>query len=214
MDEELKIIIDSRELRSKVATSLYERGIKLIPEALPVGDFIVSDRVCVERKTAEDFISSIIDGRVFRQASLLLSNFDCPLMIVEGDVFESPRIHPNAVRGALASLCIDFRLPILFACDIDETVLFLIALAKREQIEKNRHVSLRGRKKPVHDSALQEHIVSSLPSVGASLAKNLLSHFKSVEHVFNASEEELKDVPLLGEKKSKRIKDIIKKEYK
>ncbi len=213
-EKELEIIIDSRELRSKVAQGLYEAGIKLTPKTLPVGDFIISDRVCVERKTDSDFVGSIIDGRIFTQASELVNNFDSPIIIVEGNCLNNSRIHPNAVRGALASLAIDFRIPVLSTCDLNETVLLLVALARREQEEKKRYLIMKGDKNPILDRDLQKHIVSSLPGVGASLCENLLKHFKSVKSIFNASEDELAEVPKIGEKKSKQIKKNIEKEYK
>jgi len=60
---------------------------------------------------------------------------------------------------------------------------------------------------------LQEYIVSALPGVGGGLAKPLLREFKTVKNIVNASEEELKKVNLIGEKKAKKIKEIVDKEY-
>jgi Fanconi anemia group M protein len=52
-----------------------------------------------------------------------------------------------------------------------------------------------------------------LPNVGLNLAKELLKHFKSVKNVVNASEEELKKVDGVGDKKAKAIKDATENEY-
>ena len=59
----------------------------------------------------------------------------------------------------------------------------------------------------------QEYLISALPGIGATLAKPLLSKFGSVKNVINATEDELKDVELIGKKKAKKIKDVVDGEY-
>ncbi len=60
----------------------------------------------------------------------------------------------------------------------------------------------------------QEYLVSSVPGVGNAVAKNLLRHFGSVERVFSATEEELKEVELVGPKTAERIRELVGGEYK
>jgi len=211
----VKIIVDTREMRSSIVKNLFELGANIETKQLQVGDFILSDRVCVERKTVKDFLQSIIDGRLFSQISSLSENFEKPLVIVEGteDMYSERMIHPNAIRGAISSLAIDFRIPIIQTSGEEETALFLFMIASREQIDKKINISLRGEKKPLHDPLLQEYIVSSLPGIGREIAKNLLKHFKTIKKIFNADIKELKKVEKVGDKKAKKIKDILEKEY-
>ena len=68
-------------------------------------------------------------------------------------------------------------------------------------------------KKPLNLKEQQEYIISALPNIGPSLAKPLLKKFKTVKSIINATEEELKDVELIGEKKAKAIKNLTDKEY-
>ena len=58
-----------------------------------------------------------------------------------------------------------------------------------------------------------EFIVAAFPGIGSQLARPLLAEFKSVKNLVNASEEELRKVPLIGEKKAKRIKELSEREY-
>ncbi len=213
--DEVKIIVDNRELRSTVVKELYDLGTKIETKQLPVGDFILSERVCAEKKTTKDFIQSLIDGRLFEQVKNLTANFEKPIIIVEGsdDVYSERAIHPNAIRGAIAALAIDFRVPIIQTSCEHETALFLYMIASREQLDKKVNISLRGEKKPLSDRFLQEYIVSSLPGVGRGIAQNLLKHFKTIKAIFNADVKELKKVEKIGEKKAKRIKEIIEKDY-
>ena len=214
-NSEVKIIVDTRELRSGVVKKLYELGANIDSVQLQVGDFILSERVCVERKTVKDFLQSIVDGRLFSQISNLTENFEKPVIIVEGleDMYTERMMHPNAIRGAIASLAIDFRIPIIQTTGEEETALFLYTIASREQLDKKVKISLRGEKKPMSPKLLQEYIVTSFPGIGRGIAQNLLSHFKTIKNLVNAEIKELKKVEKIGDKKAKKIKEIVEKEY-
>ena len=69
--ESLRIVIDHRETKSGVARVLDKLGIELSFTALDIGDYVVSDRLAVERKRTDDFASSLIDGKrnLFAQLS-------------------------------------------------------------------------------------------------------------------------------------------------
>lgn len=209
----LKIIIDNRELRTPTVRKLYDLGVDIEVKHLPVADFIVSDRVGVEKKTSNDLNSSIIDSRLFQQAEDLKNNFERPVILIEGNSLFNGRLHPNSVRGAIASLMIDFGIPVIMTDNGEETAFFLVALAKREQEEHKRKVLYNAQRKPLDEIKLKEHIIASLPNVGGQLAKNLLEHFRTIEKVFTASEEDLTEVEGIGEIKAKRIRDLVTKEY-
>jgi len=212
--EKVKIIADTREMND-VIVSLKELEAEIETKMLPVGDFILSDRVVVERKTVPDFLQSLIDGRLFSQIDNLIENFERPIIIVEGqeDIYEERQIHPNAIRGAIAALAVDFRIPIIQTTCEHETAMFLYQIASREQLDLKKSISLRGERKPIDDTFLQEYIVTSLPGVGTGIARNLLKHFKTIKSIFNADTKELKEVEKVGKKKAQRIKEIIEKEY-
>ena len=214
-NSEVKIIVDTRELRSNVVKKLYELGAKIESSQLQVGDFILSERVCAERKTVRDFLQSIIDGRLFNQISNLNENFEKPLIIVEGleDIYSERMMHPNAIRGAIASLAIDFRIPVIQTTGEEETALFLYMIASREQLDKKVSISLHGERKPMESKMLQEYVVSSFPGIGREIAQNLLKHFKTIKNIINADVKELKKVEKIGKIKAKKIKDLIEMEY-
>lgn len=60
---------------------------------------------------------------------------------------------------------------------------------------------------PVKDR--KKYILDSLPSIGNSLADNLLLHFKTISRVACASVEELQEVPKIGKKKAELIYNIF-----
>ena len=109
------IFVDDRELKSEAAKTLFVMGASLKPQRLEVSDFILSPRVAIERKTADDFEASVLDGRLFEQVKNLLENVERPLLCIVGREFF--RLSENAMRGVLISLVVDFGLPVLFFDD-------------------------------------------------------------------------------------------------
>ncbi len=209
-EKRLKIIADHRETPSGVVDELVKLGVEVEACQLSVGDFILSDRVGVERKSAGDFLQSIVDKRLLSQAKLLRETFERPVLILEGkSLFFRRAIHPNAIRGALAALTVDLGIPILPTRDEKETALTLMAIAKREQISEVREVAIRGEAKGLTLPENQRFIVEGLPGVSAVLAKRLLEHFETVERIMCASEKELQEVKGIGKEKANTIRKVL-----
>lgn len=213
-NKKLTIIVDIREQKAKVVEELKKiQGIDIIFKQLPVGDYIISDRVVIERKKEADFIHTITDGRFHKQLEELKRNFEKPLILVEGKDLYRYDIHPNAIRGALLSILIDYGIPILFANDSKDAAQLLYILARREQQELRREVRLRGEKKPKEIKEIQRYILEGLPGVSSKLADRLLRHFGSVEKVILASEDQLMKIEGIGSKKARIIKKVLKAKY-
>src|SRR5690606_9716350 len=157
-------------------------------------------------------LDSILDGRILSQARDL-KQYKKPLIILQGDedLYSQRRIHPNAIRGMITSLTVNFKIPIIRTLNPKDSAAYLLVIAKREQLEKGEfqmHTS-----KPLSDNSLQEYIISSFPGIGIGLAKPIHSEFKSIKNFINASEEDHKKVDLIGPKKASRLKEIIEKRY-
>ncbi len=216
-EEGLVAYIDHREIRSGVSQILETAGVEVVMRTLEIGDYLLSDRVCVERKTTSDFISSLISGRreLFGQISDLARTFDKPVLIIEGnDLYGQRQIHPNAVRGALTAIAIDFGVPILMSKDAEDTALMLAAIARREQQDHGREVAMHGTRSAMMLPQQQEYVVSAMPEIGPVVAKNLLKHFGTVAAVMSANREELMTVELVGPKTADRIREVVGGEYK
>jgi Fanconi anemia group M protein len=200
------IIIDNRELRSGLAKELFKRGVDFIAKQLSIGDYIIGD-VCIERKSAKDFYDSIIDKRIFSQMRSLKSNYDKRIIIVEGNGCER-NIHPNAVKGLIASIIIDYKVPIIFCEDEKETADFLQIIEKR--VEKNV-ATISDNKKPKNELEIAKNMLSLVPGIGLKTADKIINHFKSIKNSLLASEAELSIV--IGEKSAKSVKGFIDKEF-
>ncbi|MFA6889201.1 MAG: ERCC4 domain-containing protein, partial [Candidatus Woesearchaeota archaeon] len=215
-EKKITIFVDHREKGNYVIKELINLNIAIDLQQLEVGDYLLSSRCAVEYKTVSDFVTSLIDGRLLQQAKELKKQYSRPLYIIEGieDMYSIRNIHPNAIRGMLAALTVDFGIPVLQTKTSKETAALLATIAKREQEFENRSFSLHGDRKPINIKDQQEYVITAFPSIGPSVAKPLLKEFKTIKNFINATEEELKKVSLIGEKKAKQIKEIIDTEWK
>ena len=214
-EDKIKIFADYREKGSGVIKELIELEVELKLDALPNADYILSSRVGVEFKTVEDFVQSIIDGRLLQQIKNLKNNFERPLLVIEGieDIYSVRNVHANAIRGMLAAITVSYGVPVLYTKNFKDTAQLFNIIKKREQEETGKDFSLHPEKKNLSIKEQQEYIISSLPGVGSGLTKPLLKHFKSVKNVINAEQKELKEVEGIGEKKAEKIKEIVDREY-
>ncbi|MBN2112411.1 DEAD/DEAH box helicase family protein [Candidatus Woesearchaeota archaeon] len=214
-EENIKVFVDYREKGSGVVKELVDSGASVKLEKLEAADFLLSSRVGVEYKTVSDFVGSIIDGRLLQQIKELKRNFERPLIIIEGieDIYSVRKVHPNAIRGMLATITISYGIPVLYTKNSKETASLLSVIARREQETTGKDFNLHGDRKPLTLKEQQEYIVSSLPNVGPGLAKELLRELGSVRKIINSNEEELKKVDKVGDKIAKRIRDVVDQDY-
>ena len=127
-----RVEIDHREQSSTIVSLLKQEDVLIDIVDLDVGDFRIGDRVLIERKTHSDFEDSLLDGRLFGQASRLASASPHPLLLVEGTARGQRFVHPHALTGALAVLAIDFGLPVISTSSDHETANFIMVVAQRE----------------------------------------------------------------------------------
>jgi len=134
-DQVVAVLADHRE-DNKVVKELLELGISVKTGQLSSADYILSEKVGVELKKIPDFVSSIIDGRLLEQVKELKNNFDKAVLIIEGDedIYSLRKVHPNAIRGMLASIVLDFQVPVLYTKNYKDTAGLLAVMAKRNAL--------------------------------------------------------------------------------
>src|SRR3954470_22759398 len=92
------LLFDHGERRSGVPAELERlRGHARGPR-LPAGDYVVSDRLVVERKGPTDLAASIKDRRLFEQLARLADAYPSVVLIIEG---YPVHMHQAAWEGAL-----------------------------------------------------------------------------------------------------------------
>lgn len=208
------IVADHREKGSPVLKALMNLSLNLQLKSLQVGDFVLAKDVCVEFKTAQDFVDSIVDGRLLLQLRSL-TQYSKPLLILQGDPFAhlSRNIDQMALRGMLATITLSYKIPILPSSSPLQTARLLAFIARREQEDSSQAFSYHVAK-PFDDATILEYVAGSFPQVGGVLAKSLLEHFDTLQDILKATPEELKVVPLIGAKKAAELHRLFSLSYK
>lgn len=210
MERAWTLEIDPRERASRLyelaqASDAFEVRVR----RLPVGDYLIAGAVLVERKTHADFAASLLDGRLFPQAAALARNPHRPLILLEGPAPPRlPDVHPHALEGAMASLAVRWRLPVLHARDPEDSLRLLRFLAS--QAERAAATVLKRFGKPKRLASRKLYVLQGLPGVGPALASRLLAHFGSIERVMAAAETALTETAGVGPTKAARIRALVK----
>jgi len=197
-----KIIIDIHEKNSLVPSYLKELNSIIEFKKLDVGDYLINN-IAIERKTNSDFISSMLNKRIITQLNNL-KKYKKFLLIIEClDLknLEKTKIKPNAIKGFLLSISLNYNIPVIQTQDQKQTAEYLNLLAK-QQIKK-QEISLHSRiPKTIKEQQL--YVLQSFPNIGPKKSKLLIDKFKSLKNIVNATELELK--PILG----KRTYDLLR----
>jgi DNA excision repair protein ERCC-4 len=216
-EKKVRVYADVREEKSGVIEELERMGILVVKRQLPLGDYLVSEEAVVERKTVKDFASSLVDGRLFDQASRLTESYSDVYYIVEG----SPRYlsrwgdRGHQTLAALIALTVDYGVRVLWSDDPHTTAYLIAQLARRYQ-EGRGGTSIVLHRKPRLSSLAdwQLYIVQAFPGVGPKTARAILERFGTLEAFCKAPLSELSRIPGLGEKRAERIKAILVTPFK
>ena len=206
--------MDEREKKSGIPDLLKGTGINLEIKTLPVGDYIVAPETIVERKTVSDLVSSIFDGRLFDQCHRLKEHYQFPILIIEGDIDEIEELteNPLVFYGAISSIAIDFKIPVIPTPNAIHTSKLLISMCSRKDASKGPFI-----KKIRKSNDLQKQQLSmlcSLPGVGEKTAIRMLEKFGTPLRVLSSSIIELSKVSGLGEARAKNIKKVLQAQSK
>ena len=179
-------------------------------DRLDVGDYCIDGRVVIERKTYADFAMSLADGRLFPQAAALARSPHRPVVLLEGPKpAKMPDVHPHALKGAMVSLAVMWRLPVLHARDPEDSLRVLRFIA--HQLGHLHPGTLqRYDRKPKRFASRKLYVLQGLPGIGPALASRLLLQFGSIERVVAADEDTLIRVRGVGRKKAARIRELVR----
>ena len=212
--EDIRIVIDERERKSGIPKLLRAIGVNVEVKTLPIGDYIVSHETVVERKSIHDFISSIFDGRLFDQCNRLKEHFKFPIILLEENVDEIESIteNPLVFYGALSTIAVDFKIPVIPTPNASHTAKLLVSLSSRKESIKG---PLLKKIKKSNDIQKQQLIVlCSLPGIGEKTAIRMLEKFGTPLKALSSSTKDLAKIPGLGELRAKKIKKMLQEKSK
>lgn len=215
MGNDLKI--DFRESRSGILEELrlINNQLDCTLCNLETGDYWVSDKIIVERKTLTDFLESIKNGRVFQQAYRMAQTEMNGLIILEGDktTVDSSGMSRKVVQGTLIHLAAFTGIPVIRSQDIHETASLLIDLllqCQRQELPRKKKIisGLKGIK--LNKKQRQKlFLIQNIPGIGIKRGMGLLRNFSTFENILRASPHDLAQVEGIGNKLGNSIYTIL-----
>ncbi len=206
-----KIKIDHREKNSLIPAELIELGHKIEFSHLPVADYIIKN-TAIERKTISDFINSMINKRLSKQL-IELKQYPKHLLIIEGieeqEIYNDNKegINGNALRGFILSILLNYKIPIVYTKDYEDTAKFISILAKKQ---KKPHISLNPKKHSHNKKEQLQYIIEGFPGIGPATAKRLLKKYKTISNIIN---QDLKNLENDIGKKAEIFKKLVEQQY-
>jgi Fanconi anemia group M protein len=205
----LNITVDYREEASGLIDLLKTENISIEVKKVLYGDYIINNSITIERKTAKDFLISIIDARLFRQLSNLKKYCTNPVLLIEGNPYKTDLNFENvAIKGALISAQAIWYMPVIFSRSKEDTKDIFVMIGRQDATCLDV-VPLRGGYRPKRLKSKQLYLLQGLPQIGPMLAKRLLEHFKSVSKIMNASIDELTEVDGIGTVSATKIREVL-----
>jgi len=185
----LSIIIDNREHKLKKLLDRKKDTITYTSEQLDVADIIISEEVAIERKEGADFVSSIMDNRLFEQLLRLKDTYESPILILEGlndGVFENTGMKISSIYGALSFISYKLGISVIPTRNLEDTAIVIERIAYREQVKDNMPLLSRKSPKTMSEEARRAYIIEGLVDIGPKKAKALIEKFETPYKVFRA----------------------------
>jgi len=244
----MKIIIDERESSLYSGScSLLENSsfshISILKEVLPLGDILIQDDqdiplILIERKSINDLLASIKDGRYEEQSYRLINSTEFPvkqsiLYIIEG-MFTYHQ-DKKTVLSAMTSLQFFKGFSVQRTCSILETAEYIIHMTDKiyRDLKKGKVFAFQSREqnpteKPlpyctvvkkvkkdnINSQNMGEILLCQIPGISSTAAIAILKHtngsFLQLLEILKTNPSELNTITV-GEKGRKINKSIIEK---
>ena len=185
----LKIIVDNRERK---LIELLERNfpkIEFETKQLDIADIVISEDVAIERKEGFDFVSSLIDNRLFEQCIRLKDTYTTPILILEGlndNVFENTGMKIASIYGALSKIAYKMGIAVIPTRNLNDTAIVIERIAYREQVKDGASILSRKAPKSMSIEERRTFIVEGFVDIGPKKAKSLIEKYETPYHVFKA----------------------------
>jgi len=187
--EQVHIIVDHRENKLKAVLDKKKEKITYESKQLDIADIVITSEVAIERKEGFDFVSSIMDNRLFEQLLRLKDTYQYPILILEGlndKVFENTGMKISSIYGALSFISYKLGISVIPTRNLEDTVIVIERIAYREQVKDNMPLLSRKAPKELSKKERRTFIVEGLIDIGPKKAKTLIDKYKYPHLVFKA----------------------------
>lgn len=233
VEKEKQVIVDMREFMSSLPNVLHQKGMRIIPVTLEVGDYILSPLICVERKSIQDLFLSFTSGHLYHQVETMVRYYRIPVLLIEFSQeksfsFQSASdigddVTPNSIISKLSLLVLHFpRLRIVWSRSLHATAEIFASL-KANQDEPDEAKAIRvgvpSEEGVVEDDVRAENYNTSaveflrrLPGVTDSNYRAIMDGCKSLAELALLSIERLAEI-MGGQKAAHTLRDFLDAKY-
>lgn len=212
----MKIYIDIHEPQEIINSLRYDRGLAVEVLSMKSGDYAFSN-IGIERKTYKDYRNSLNKRRLWKQIFILKKAFDRPYLVIEGfpndETWKSERERRATVSSISRISLLGVNIVLLSgteesACSEEflDFVEFLF-LASDKKTPSWKPVPKKGERHSTME--VTEDMLCMIPGVSRRTAKEIMQRFSTLEKLCQASERDLKNIPLIGAKRAKQIYEIL-----
>ncbi|XP_077237362.1 restriction endonuclease, type II-like superfamily protein [Tasmannia lanceolata] len=229
LEKEMQVIVDIREFMSSLPNVLHQKGMRIIPVKLEVGDYVLSPLICVERKSISDLFSSFASGRLYHQAETMVRYYRIPVLLIEFSQdksfsFQSASdigddVVPTNIISKLTLLVMHFpRLRLIWSRSLHATAEIFASL-KANQDEPDESKAMRvgvptdegivendARAENYNTSAVE--FLRRLPGVNDSNYRSLMDGCKSLADLAMLPVERLAEL-MGGQKAARTLRDFL-----
>ena len=217
------IVVDTRE-PDIIYKYLAKRNVPVKRQDIDFTDYLIMHKeyvIPVERKTAPDFVQSIIDRRIFNQAYILSTLFPVSYIVVEGSISEAlfeHKFREEAYIGALVSLALK-RSPYgqrghISVINVEteiHTAMFLYYLHNKvveEDFDRLPRLNIRG-KRIIDKKGVMIAMLQAIPGIGEEKARRIAEKFNSVKDIIEAPITKIASIEGISLSLAKKIKEYL-----
>ena len=203
-------------------------NVKTEKKWLEVGDYVVGN-VCFEAKSAQDFLQSVINKRLWNQLDNMDRTYEINIVVIYGNMEEAIRtvgarygkdlphesrttILTNKFLGAIGRIALDTDAKPLYVPNESNAAKIITAIAKMQPVD--RPAFEPALIKRISTGDLRVDLLTSIKGVSDKKAKDLLKTFGSIMEIGECNESEIAYLDGLGEVVAERILDVLHSEEK
>lgn len=209
-----RVAVDSREMMSTLPFAIYRSGCDIDIMTLAVGDYVLDEFTCIERKSIHDLISSLMSGRVHAQLRKMALKYRNPVLLLDFRKNERPCLSDYADRGhsvlaMFAALLLQFPRTKIIWTNTDTLTVRLLRWLRAGAPEST--ASDRGPERSMCSDQCLENILTSIGCTEAASYRKIVSEFRSLRDLANADRERLQSV--LGGADGERVYSFFNRSW-
>tara|TARA_R110002020_G_scaffold122971_5_gene278934 strand:- start:2629 stop:3324 length:696 start_codon:yes stop_codon:yes gene_type:complete len=227
------LVIDSREnsdFSSEVIRKANRINVLNKKEFLEIGDYVIGD-ACFEAKSAQDFLQSIMNKRIWTQVDNMDKNYNNSFVVVYGtaekavvkvmkyiklDSNQSRQQMKNKLmlqfRGAIGRLRLDYGINVIWRDTVEDAAEELVTLAKMIPVQRNIITPTTLKRVATHD--VRVDMLTTIKGISNTKAEELLKEYGCIMEIGDCKPSEITIIKGIGKTVADRILNILNSEEK